>query len=231
MIQVRISPAQRRKLESEIKEFAKKSGVAVAETVAIIGSSVAKELARKVQPFGLTQEAAAKMDLAIVKQVQKAARWALLKGIPGDLASIHESLRVAGSVKKNPPKQFQPKREEFTKSEVWTLMQKKRVLAGQAKAGWITAGESIDSPLLKTIRGKIRKIKGVLGWIRRHCNKGLGSSRFVRKRGLNSTIYLTNKVGYAYSRKNSNPKYVHGAIEDGYKRSVTMVRARLKQLK
>ena len=42
MSEVRISPAQRRKLENELKMFAKKSGVAVAETVAIIGQSVAK---------------------------------------------------------------------------------------------------------------------------------------------------------------------------------------------
>ena len=230
MIQVRISPAQRRKLEADLKVFAKKSGVAVAETVAIIGSSVAKELARKVQPFGLTGEAAAKMDLAIIKQVQKAARWAELKGIQGDFKTIHTQLRPRGSVRVNPPREFQPKREEFTDSEVWTQMQRKRVRAGQAKAGWISAGESIDSPLLKTIKGQIRKIKGIHKFIRRHVNGKNGSSRFVRKGGLNSTVYLTNNVNYAYSKVNSNPRYVPGAIADGYKRSITIVKARLKKL-
>jgi len=230
MIQVRISPAQRRKLESELKVFAKKSGVAVAETVAIIGSSVAKELARKVQPFGLTGEAASKMDLAIIKQVQKAALWAEFKGIEGDFKTIHTQLRRRGSVSVKPPPEFNPKREPISRSEIWTQMQRKRARAGQAKAGWIQAGESIDSPLLKTIRGKIRKIKGVHGFIRRHVKQGVGSSKFVRKGGLNSTVYLTNKVNYAYSKGNSNPRYVPGAIADGYKRSITMVRARLKKL-
>jgi hypothetical protein len=110
-------------------------------------------------------------------------------------------------------------------------MQRKRVRAGQAKAGWIAAGESIDSPLLKTVRGAIRKIKGIHRFIRRHVSGKNGSSKFVRKGGLNSTVYLTNKVGYAYSNGNSNPRYVPGAIADGYKRSITMVRARLKKLK
>jgi hypothetical protein len=231
MIQVRISPAQRRKLEGDLKEFARKSGIAVGETVAIIGSSVAKELARKVQPFGLTDKAGTQMDLAIVKQVQKAARWAELKGIEGDFKTIHTQLRPRGSVSVRPPKQFQPKRQEFTDTEVWTQMQRKRVRAGQAKAGWISAGEGIDSPLLKTIRGQIRKIKGIAKFIRRHVNGKNGSSRFVRKGGLNSTVYLTNNVDYAYSNGNANPRYVPGAIADGYKRSITMIKARLKKLK
>jgi hypothetical protein len=230
MIQVRISPAQRRKLESDLKVFADKSKVAVAETVAIIGTSVAKELARKVQPFGLTGKAAKTMDLAIVKQVQKAAKWANYKGLQGDFKNIHTELRVRGSVSVKPPKQFNYKREPIERTEVWTQMQRKRARAGQAKAGWIAAGESIDSPLLKTARGLVRKIKGIPTWIRRHVKGSNGTSRFVRKGGLNSTIYLTNQIDYAYSNGNSNPRYVASAIADGYKRSITMVRARLKKL-
>jgi len=231
MIQVRISPAQRRKLESELKQFAAKAQVAVGETVAIIGTSVAKELARKVQPFGLTNEAGEKMDNAIVIQVQKAARWAEFRGINGDFKSIHTQVRQRGSVRVNPPKEFDPKREPISRSEVWTQMQRKRARAGQAKAGWIAAGESIDSPLLRTSKNRVRKIKGIAKWIRRHVGGSKGSSRFVRKSGLNSTIYLTNNVDYAYSRGNSNPRYVPGAIADGYKRSITTVKKLIKNLK
>jgi len=231
MIQVRISPAQRRKLEGELKAFAARAGVAVAETVAIIGTSVAKELARKVQPYGLTQKVGTAFELSIVKQVNKAARYAELKGTAGDIQQVHQTYRNGrGAVTVKPPRQFQPKRKAIDRQEIDSWAEKKKANAGIAKAGWIAAGESIDSPLLKTMRGRVRKIKGVAGWIRRHVKQNKGSSRFVRKGGLNSTIYLTNNVNYAYSRGNANMLVTPSAIADGYKRSLTMVRARLKKL-
>jgi len=231
MIQVRISPAQRRKLESELKEFAKKSQVAVGETVAIIGSSVAKELARKVQPYGLTQKHGTSFELSIVKQVSKAARYAVFKGEEGNIQTVHALYRNRrGAVIAKPPRQFQPKRKVFDRAEVDAWAEKKKSNAGIAKAGWIAAGESIDSPLLRTIRGKIRRIKGVAKWIRRHVSSNKGNSKFARKGGLNSTVYLTNKVDYAYSVNNANMQSALSAIQDGYKRSVTVIRARLKKI-
>lgn len=231
MIQVRISPAQRRKLESELKNFASRSGIAVAETVAIIGQSVAKELARKVQPYGLTQKKGTAFEQSIVKQVNKAARYATFKGTQGDIKQVHESYRdKRGAVVFRPPRQFQPKRKPFTREEVDPYSEKKKSNAGIAKAGWIAAGESIDSPLLKTAKGISRRIKGVAPWIRRHVNSNKGSSAFIRKGGLNSTIFLTNKVDYAYSKNNANQNSVPGAIADGYKRTITIIKARLKKL-
>ena len=232
MIQVRISPAQRRKLESELKEFSKRAGVAVGETVAIIGSSVAKELARKVQPFGLSQKVGKKYELNILKQVSKAARFATYKGTQGSIEEVHEQYRnKRGSVSVRAPRKIQPQRTPFDRSEVVAYAKTKQENAGIAKAGWIAAGENIDSPLLKTIQGKIRKIKGVASWIRRHVSTSKGSSNFIRKSGLNSTIQLTNKVDYAYSSGNANLRNWRSAITDGYKQSVTMVKKRLKELK
>jgi len=231
MIQVRISPAQRRKLEADLKIFADKSQVAVAETVAIIGTSVAKELARKVQPFGLTKKVGDSFELSIEKQINKAARYATFRGTEGEIASVHERYRnEKGSVTVRPPRQFQPARPTFKRDELDPYIVKKKSNAGMAKAGWIAAGENIDSPLLKTSRGLVRKIKGIAPWIRRHVKPSKGSSRFERKSGLNSTIYLTNKVDYAYSKGNYNMRTVPSAIADGYKRSITMIRARLKKL-
>jgi hypothetical protein len=214
-----------------MKEFAKKSGVAVAETVAIIGQSVSKELARKVQPFGLTQKTGDKFQESIAKQIGKAARWGQYKPIEGQLKDVHSQVRDrSGAVKVKPPRQFQPKRKGFSKAEIEGNIRDKQRKAGLAKAGWIAAGESIDSPLLKTARGVTRKIKGVAQWIRRHVKGSSGSSKFVRKGGLNSTVFLTNSVDYAYSGNNSTKRTWQSAIADGYKRSITMVRARLKKL-
>lgn len=231
MIEVRISPAQRRKLENELKTFAKKSGVAVAETVAILGQSVAKELARKVQPWGLSKKQGDKFELNILKQVSKAARYATYKGAPGDVSDVHARYRNKnGAVTVRAPEKIQPKRTPFVRPEVLTEAKKKQANAGMAKAGWIAAGESIDSPLLKTAKGISKRIKGIAPWIRRHVNSNKGSSQFVRKGGLNSTIYLTNKVDYAYSKAGANMRSVQGAIADGYKRASTMIKARLKKL-
>jgi hypothetical protein len=231
MIQVSISPAQRRKLESELKMFAKKSGVAVAETVAIIGQSVAKELARKVQPWGLGKKQGDKFELNILKQVSKAARYATYKGTPGEVSDVHERYRNKnGAVTVRAPDKIQPKRTPFLRPEVLTEAKKKQANAGIAKAGWIAAGESINSPLLKTAKGISKRIKGIASWIRRHVNSNKGSSAFIRKGGLNSTIYLTNKVDYAYSKSGSNAQAVQGAIADGYKRTITIIKARLKKL-
>lgn len=231
MIEVRISPAQRRKLENELKTFAKKSGVAVAETVAIIGQSVAKELARKVQPWGLSKKQGDRFELNILKQVSKAARYATYKGAPGDVSDVHARYRNRnGVVTVRAPEKIQPKRTPFVRPEVLTEAKKKQANAGMAKAGWIAAGESIDSPLLKSTKGVSKRIKGISSWIRRHVNSNKGSSLFVRKGGLNSTIYLTNKVDYAYSKAGTNGRAVQGAISDGYKRSITIIKARLKKL-
>jgi hypothetical protein len=232
MIQVRISPAQRRRLEGEMKQFAKRAGVAVGETVAIIGSSVAKELARKVQPFGLSEEVGEKFMESIAIQVYKATRWATLKGTQGTTGEVHQMYRNdRGAVVVDPPKQFQPKRKPFERSFVDRLTRAKQKNAGIAKAGWIAAGESIDSPLLRTAKNKVRQIKGVAKWIRRHVKASKGSSRFVRKGGLNSTVYLTNKVDYAYSKHNSNRGQVDSSIADGYKRSITMAKRIFRNLK
>jgi hypothetical protein len=234
MIQVRISPAQRRKLESELKDFAKKSQVAVGETVAIIGSSVAKELARKVQPYGLTRAVGRQFELSIAKQAHKAARYAEYKGINGSIEEVHRQIRAQNKkfqVLVSPPAKFQPKRKTFDDQELRSYISKVMFKAGQAKAGWVAAGESIDSPLLKTIRGQIRKIKGVSKWIRENVTSSSGKSKFIRKSGLNSTVLLTNEIGYAYSGGNANKKTWQSAIADGYKRSATMIRARLKKLK
>jgi len=232
MIQVSISPAERRKMEAELKHFASRSKVAVAETVAILGSSVAKSLAKRIQPWGLTKKTGAKFELSILKQVSKAARFATFKGTPGDVAEVHEKYRDnKGAVRVRAPDKFKAKRRFFRRPEVLIAADKKQKNAGIAKAGWIAAGESIDSPLLKTAKGISRRITGIAPWIRRHVKGNKGTSRFVRKGGLNSTIHLTNNVDYAYSSNSSNLRAVPGAIADGYKQVASIIKYRLKKLK
>ena len=215
-----------------MKAFAKRAGVAVGEVVAIVGQSCAKELSRKIQPWGLSQDKGRQFMLSIAKQVHDAARYAEQTAIQGDIATVHQGLRNRrGAVVKKPSKQFQPKRKLFDKQELREYVKKQMAKAGMAKAGWIAAGESISSPLLKTANGILRKIKGIAPWIRRHAKSSAGSSIFKNNGRMSSTIFLTNNSSYAYSKNNTNRGDVSTALSDGYKRSITMIRARLKKLK
>jgi len=177
MIRISISPKQRRILDAEMRAFAKRAGVAVGEVVAIVGQSCAKELSRKIQPWGLNQSAGKKFELSIAKQVHNAARYAEQTGAQGDIKSVHQALRNhRGAVVKRPSKQFQPKRKPFNRQELKSYVEKKMKNAGMAKAGWVAAGESIKSPLLKTAKGIVRKIKGIAPWIRRHAKSAAGNA-------------------------------------------------------
>jgi len=190
MIQVRISPAQRRKLESDLKVFADKSKVAVAETVAIIGTSVAKELARKVQPYGLTKKSGDSFELSIQKQINKAARYATFKGTEGSIEQIHTQYRnQRGAVTVKPPRQFQPARPTFKRDELDPYIDKKKANAGIAKAGWIAAGKSIG--------GSISAREGVKAWFNtgRH-KRSQGTHQLIRTE-TETFIKLINQVPWA----------------------------------
>jgi hypothetical protein len=232
MIQVRISPAQARKLEADLKAFARKSQVAVAETVAIIGAEVAKELASKIQPWGLSKEKGEKYEANILKQVQKAARWANYRGTDtsGGIAQVHSQYRNRkGSVSVRPPRQFQPQSKIIDKQELTAYAKTKQANAGIAKSGWIAAGEDIDSPLLKTKRGKNRRIS-VGNWIRRHVKSGHGFARMIRRQLISSSVLLTNSVDYAYDFGN-NKSQVQKSISTGYRKSIKAVKKLYEKLK
>jgi hypothetical protein len=231
MIKITISPAQRRKLDAEMKEFAKRAGVAVGDTVVILAQSCAKELARKVQPWGLNQGTGDRFMQSIAKQVHKAAKYAVGNGIDGEIQDVHAKLRNKdGQVGVTPPKEITPKREWFISGKVKYYIKQQQAKAGKAKAGWIAAGENISSPLLLTSKNKKRKIKGISKWIRRHVKEPNGTAKFNRQQGLSSSVALTNKVDYAYSVNNTNKGYVASSLADGYKRSVTVLRKRIKEL-
>jgi len=232
MIRISISPKQRRILDAEMKAFATRAGVAVGEVVAIVGQSCAKELALKIQPWGLTQAKGDKFALNIEKQIRKAARYGIKYGVAGTLDDIYKKYRnKSGTVRGKSAGKFQPKRPLFEKSEIDALVVKQVKKAGTSKAGWIAAGESISSPLLKTAKGAAMKIKGISKWIRRRVNSSVGSSFFKNNGRLSSTVYLTNNVDYAYSSNNSNKTQVSSALNKGYRDSIKMIRSALKKLK
>jgi hypothetical protein len=231
MISYYISPKSKRELEKTLKDFANKSKIGVAETIAVIGSNVAKELARGVQPFGLTSGVGAKFSVGVIKQIRKAARHSEKTGYEGGIEQVHTKYRNSqGAVMVYHPPKFQPKRKKIDKADISSQARKKVKEIGKGKAGWIASGESIDSPLLKTKKGKFKRIKGVSYWIRRHVTSSVGSSVFQKRWGLNSGLLLTNKVDYAYASGQTNHKQVNPSIKTGYMRSISAVKRLLKKL-
>jgi len=232
VIKYYISPKSRKELADTIKLFAKKSQIGVAETVSIVGSNVARQLAIGVQPFGISKKSAFKFSQNIGKQVQKAARHAEYRGNNARIEKVHDEYRnKQGAVMVYHPPKFQPKAPKISKQEISMQVRRKVREMGKAKSGWIAAGESINSPLLKTKRGKFKKIPGVAYWIRRHVSSSNGFSKFVKRFGLSSGVYLTNNVGYAYSSGNTNHKQVKKSIKTGYLRSITKIKNLIKKLK
>jgi len=231
MMSYYISPKARRELAETLKTFSEKSKIAVAEAVAIVGANVARQLAIGIQPTGLKSSVGAKFSVGIAKQVQKAARHAQYKGDELPIGDVHTKYRnKRGAVMVYHPPKFQPKSKKIPKQEVSMQVRKKVREMGKAKAGWIAAGESIDSPLLKTKRGRNRKLPGVTYWIRRHVSSSVGNSKFVKRSGLNSSVYLTNDVNYAYADGSPNHKQVNGSIKTGYMRSISKLRLMIKKL-
>jgi len=227
-----ISPKSRRELAETMKEFANKSKIGVAEAVSIIGSNVARQLAIGMQPTGMNSKVGAKFSVGIVRQVQKAARHAQYKGDEMPIADVHTKYRNKnGAVMVFHPPKFQPKSRKIPKQDVGKQARLKIREMGKAKAGWIAAGESIDSPLLKTKRGKNKRLSGVSYWIRRHVSMSVGRSKFVKRLGLNSGVYLTNEVGYAYASGSPNHRQVNKSIKTGYLRSITKIKNMIKKLK
>lgn len=232
MIEVKISKRQAAELEAKLKAFAARAQISVAETVAIIGSSAAKELASKIQPWGMSEAVGTKYELNILKQVQKAARWANYKGTQGDIASVHSQYRNRrGSVTVRPPRTFQPKSQIIDKQEILNYAKQKQENAGIAKSGWVAAGERIDSPLLKTKRGKFKRMRGVSKWIRRHVSDKTGDARMIKRQLISSSVLLTNKVDYAYASGSPNRSYVEKSIATGYRKSINAIRKLIKNLK
>ena len=232
MIKYYITAKSRAELELTLKEFAKKSQIAVAETVAIVGSSVARQLAIGVQPTGMKSGVGAKFSVGIAKQIKKAARHAQFTGDSGGIKEVHPKYRNKnGAVMVDHPRKFQPKSKKIPNADISKQVREKVREMGKAKAGWIAAGESIDSPLLKTKRGKFKRIKSVTYWIRRHVNPSNGGSQFIKRSGLDSSILLTNKVNYAYAQGSSNHSQVNKSIKTGYMRAISSIKTMLKKLK
>jgi hypothetical protein len=192
---VEIDKASEKRVLQILEDFAKKTQSTVEDGVKNIGRSVAKELANKVQPFGLSPEVGQKFEKSIAAQVSRAWIGTNLGAYPptNDIRQAHYAIRASqkGKYKGTVPKrlfrrqQGLPWLDLIPKEEMVAYRRQQQKKAGRAKGAWIEAGNQITGKALT----KIPK------WIDRHASGGYGSA-VVSGKGMKTQITLTNKTPY-----------------------------------
>jgi hypothetical protein len=183
------------------------TGKSVETGIKEMALSTARALATKMQPYGVSGGGKAKkFQENIEKQITQVFIGVNLGEYPEttNLESAHRSARRRGRVRG----------EKITKEggKRWKWLiddnQKKRVVddkqakAGRAKAGWITAGNSLG----------VGKISRIGRWIDRHVGKGYGESRVTGKR-LRAKVELENRTPYlSFLQKERD---VRAALKEG----------------
>lgn len=193
MIEVQIDKASSAKFRRDMKEFTRLAGISVGEGVAVIAKDASKQLASKVQPWGLSNKVGDKFQKSIAKQVARATRAGNIKGTPGDALTVHAANRDGrGRVSRGLPERGQFKRKPLDPEEVNRAVEKRQKAAGRLKAAWIAAGEAITTAFNVNAKGISRKITGVGQWIRRHVDRKEGSAKWNLSRGISSYVDITN---------------------------------------
>lgn len=208
-----------REFKRLLREYEKKTGVAIEEGVIELAKSTSRRLAHTVPPYGLTQAVGKKFEESIASQIDRAWYGANVGAFKGaTMGDAHaEARNKNGSVPKRKFRSFKKFDMRISVSEKEQYKRKKVRNAGIAKAGWVVAGESTISKSSLTKTGKIKKLSGIAKWISRHLKSKLGFSKITRN-GMSTTVDLTNNVSYI-SRLHKQPDQ-DKAVEQGRKMGI-----------
>lgn len=188
--------------KNELAQYTKDTEKTIEDALTQVAKIAAKNLASKVQPYGVAKKQGEKLKMVIAKQVHRAIKHANVAGQDGDASSVHEQNRVRGRVPRELKTKGQFKRDPIDPPDRFRHVQKKMENAGMAKAGWITAHDLISSDKAKGIAPYIRKHKSKNG----ACNKN-GS-------GMKHKIILENNCPYIESVQSQGD--VMEAIKNAY---------------
>jgi hypothetical protein len=204
-VKIEIDRASRRKMESVINDFAKRTGKTAEDGVAMIAASAGKRLIHTVQPYGTKQSVGEKYKKSIAKQVHRAIRNANIEGSAGTAASVHLQRRDSkGQVPRELPTDGQFKRQPIEMAETMDHVRKAQAKAGRAKGAWLEAVNGIGG----------RKVSGIGKWITDHASNGYGKC-IKTGQGLNHKITLENLTPYI--GKIQPDKVIAQAIASGLK--------------
>lgn len=204
-VNVSVDAAARRKMERTLRDFSKATGKTAEDGIRRIALTGARQLATKVQPYGITGKAQKMLHGIVAKQAHRAISNANVEGISGSAASVHLRGRVGGKVPRDLPTKGRFKRKPISFAERNQHVDKQVKKVGRAKAAWIEAGESIGGEKIT-----------VQKWLRQNVGGGFGMST-KKGTGIKTTITLTNSTPYI--RKIQFAKDVAGAVVAAMKNS------------
>lgn len=189
--------------KDELARYTKDTEKSVEEALTQVAKIAARNLASKVQPYGVAKKQGEKLEMSIAKQVHRAIRHSNVAGQNGDASTAHRQNRDSrGRVPKGLKTDGQFKRDPIEPSDRIRQAQKKMANAGMAKAGWITAHDLISSD----------KAKGIAQYIRRHQGKNGACNKHGS--GMKHNIILENNCPYIESVQSQ--KDVMAAIKSAY---------------
>jgi hypothetical protein len=191
-VNVSMNLESKRKFKSAMDEFLHRSGKSTEESIDVMAMSAGKQLASKMQPYGLNQKQGEKFKRNIGRQVEQVWFGVNLGEYPatGDIRAAHRDQRMAGKNKGTVEfRKFQKKRGQrwldlISVGDKENHKRRMQARAGQAKGAWIAAANSI---------GKSR-LTGLPAWVSRHDNSSYGKSQktgegLKRKASMENTIF------------------------------------------
>lgn len=182
-VNVSIDRATKRKMEKVIEDFAKATGKTAEDGIRRIAVAGAKQLATKVQPYGITGTAQKKLHNIVAAQSHRAIKNANVEGIEGNAASVHLRARKSGRVPREIQTKGKFKRAPISVNDRNAHVDNQVKKVGRAKAAWIEAGESIGEKIT------------VQKWLRQNIGGGYGTAT-TRGKGIEYTVTLNNKTPY-----------------------------------
>lgn len=181
---IELDAASKRKVEDIIAKFVQATGKTAEDGIQQIARIGAKQLAIKVQPYGLTGKAKEMLHGIVAKQAHRAISNANVRGIEGTASSVHLKARRNGRVPRDleTKGRFHRKPISFEERNAHVDAQVKKI--GRAKAAWIEAGEKITGEKIS-----------VQKWIRSAMGGGYGNAIKTGK-GMDHTVELQNNIPY-----------------------------------
>ena len=219
-VKLEIDRTTQRRMEEVLRNFAAATGKTVEDGINQIARGAAKQLAIKVQPFGIDAKTQQMLHKLVAKQAHRAISNANVEGIQGTAASVHTKARVRrGRVPKDLATKGQYKRSPISSSERNAYVDKVVKKIGQAKAAWIEAGEKVDGKKITVKR-----------WLRTHVGGGFGSAT-KKDKGMNYSVELENSTPYIKSIQftEDTQDAVTTAYVNGFKWMQTTIRKQIEK--
>jgi len=218
--EITVDPNELRDFEERMAEYGRIIQKTHSEAMVELGKSVARQLAHRTQPLGLSAAVGKKYQASIRKQVERSLKNANITAGSGPVQVEHGSRRDGrGRVPKGLPIGGQFKRYPFEIEERNEWGRRKAENAGMLKAAWIASGEALGGP----------KMSRVAKWIGKHVGKMEGKAKvFVGGIFKHHEIWLTNSVAYAGRALRKGD--MQRAVDEAFRRTLLNLKIRINYI-